>query len=94
MRLVRNGCCSGVGLLGDSPSWFRNLYISKGEAFRRLVSKNTWLKPEFDAGWMGVFVLTNNPKPMNETLTNFRQAVADSTDLQKIKAGADRVNFR
>ena len=29
---------------------------------------------------------------MNETLTNFRQAVADSTDLQeKIKAGADLV---
>jgi len=29
-------------------------------------------------------------KPMNETLTNFRQAVADSTDLQeKVKAGAD-----
>ena len=27
---------------------------------------------------------------MNETLTNFRQAVADSTDLQeKVKAGAD-----
>ncbi len=29
---------------------------------------------------------------MNETLTNFRQAVADSTDLQdKIKASADLV---
>ena len=29
---------------------------------------------------------------MNETLTNFRQAVADSTDLQeKLKAGADLV---
>tara|TARA_B100001250_G_C19180758_1_gene520875 strand:+ start:321 stop:551 length:231 start_codon:yes stop_codon:yes gene_type:complete len=29
---------------------------------------------------------------MNETLTNFRQAVSDSTDLQdKIKAGADLV---
>ena len=29
---------------------------------------------------------------MNETLTNFRQAVADSADLQeKIKAGADLV---
>ena len=29
---------------------------------------------------------------MNETLTNFRQAVADSIDLQeKIKAGADLV---
>ena len=29
---------------------------------------------------------------MNETLTNFRQAVADSTDLQeKVKAGADLV---
>ena len=31
-------------------------------------------------------------KLMNETLTNFRQAVADSTDLQeKVKAGADLV---
>ena len=29
---------------------------------------------------------------MKETLTNFRQAVADSTDLQeKVKAGADLV---
>ena len=29
---------------------------------------------------------------MNETLTNFRQAVAESTDLQeKVKAGADLV---
>jgi len=29
---------------------------------------------------------------MNETLTNFRQAVADSPDLQeKVKAGADLV---
>ena len=29
---------------------------------------------------------------MNETLTNFRQAVADSTNLQeKVKAGADLV---
>ena len=29
---------------------------------------------------------------MNETLTNFRQAVADSTDLQeKVKAGGDSV---
>ena len=29
---------------------------------------------------------------MNETLTNFRQAVADSVDLQeKVKAGADLV---
>ena len=29
---------------------------------------------------------------MNEILTNFRQAVADSTDLQeKVKAGADLV---
>ena len=32
-------------LLGDSPSWFRNLYISKGEAFANWLSKNTWLKP-------------------------------------------------
>ena len=31
-------------------------------------------------------------KPMNETLTNFRQAVADSTDLQeKVRGGADLV---
>ena len=29
---------------------------------------------------------------MNQTLTNFRQAVSDSTDLQeKVKAGADLV---
>ena len=31
-------------------------------------------------------------KTMNETLTNFRQAVADSTDLQeKVRGGADLV---
>ena len=31
---------------------------------------------------------------MNETLTNFRQAVADSTDLQeKVKAGVDLVEL-
>ena len=31
-------------------------------------------------------------KPMNETLTNFRQAVADSTDLQeKVRGGAGLV---
>ena len=31
---------------------------------------------------------------MNETLINFRQAVADSTDLQgKVKAGADLVTL-
>ena len=31
---------------------------------------------------------------MNETLTNFRQAVADSTDLQeKVKAGTDLVTL-
>ena len=31
---------------------------------------------------------------MNETLTNFRQAVADSTDLQeKVQAGADLVEL-
>ena len=31
-------------------------------------------------------------KPMNEILTKFRNAVADSTDLQeKVKAGADLV---
>ena len=42
---------------------------------------------------MGVFVPNQLPqKSMNETLTNFRQAVADSTDLQeKVKAGADLV---
>ena len=34
-------------------------------------------------------------KPMNETLTNFRQAVADNADLQeKVKAGADLVALR
>jgi len=32
-------------LLGDSPNWFRNLYISKGEAFANWLSKNAWLKP-------------------------------------------------
>ena len=32
-------------LLCDSPSWFRNLYINKGEAFADWLSKNTWLKP-------------------------------------------------
>ena len=33
-------------------------------------------------------------KPMNETLTNFRQAVADSTDLQeKVRGGADLVTL-
>jgi len=32
------------------------------------------------------------PKPMNETPTNFRKAVADSTDLQeKVKSDADLV---
>ena len=31
---------------------------------------------------------------MNQTLTNFRQAVSDSTDLQeKVKAGADLVTL-
>ena len=31
---------------------------------------------------------------MNETLTNFRQALADNTDLQeKVKAGADLVTL-
>ena len=31
---------------------------------------------------------------MNETLTNFRQAVADSTDLQeKVRGGADLVSL-
>ena len=31
---------------------------------------------------------------MNETLTNFRQAVADSTDLQeKVRGGADLVTL-
>ena len=33
-------------------------------------------------------------KPMNETLTKFRNAVSDSTDLQeKVKAGADLVTL-
>ena len=32
-------------LMGDSPSWFRNLYISKGEAFANWLSNNAWLKP-------------------------------------------------
>ena len=38
-------------------------------------------------------MLTQKPqKPMNETLTNFRKAVADSADLQeKVKGGADLV---
>ena len=38
-------------------------------------------------------MLTQKPqKSMNETLTNFRQAVADNIDLQeKVKAGADLV---
>ena len=41
---------------------------------------------------MAPFVPNQLQKPMNETLTNFRQAVADSTDLQeKVKAGADLV---
>ena len=42
---------------------------------------------------MGVFVPNQKPqKSMNETLTKFRNAVADSTDLQeKVKAGADLV---
>ena len=42
---------------------------------------------------MGVFVPNQKPqKLMNETLTKFRNAVADSTDLQeKVKAGADLV---
>jgi predicted ribosomally synthesized peptide with nif11-like leader len=37
--------------------------------------------------------LTQKPQnSMNETLTNFRQAVADNADLQeKVKAGADLV---
>jgi len=36
-------------------------------------------------------LLTNNFRT-NETLTNFRQAVADSTDLQeKVRGGADLV---
>jgi len=32
-------------LLGDSPSWFRNLYISRGESFANWLSTHTWLKP-------------------------------------------------
>ena len=40
-------------------------------------------------------MLTQKPKKsMNEILTNFRQAVAESTDLQeKVKAGADLVTL-
>jgi len=39
-------------------------------------------------------MLNKDSKPMNEKLTNFRQAVADSTDLQeKVKAGADLVTL-
>ena len=60
-RRRRNGCCWVARevygetnpqwllfrswLLGDSPRWFRNLYIRKGEAFAEWLSKNTWLKP-------------------------------------------------
>ena len=41
-----------------------------------------------------VNVNPKSPKSMNETLTNFRQAVADSADLQeKVKAGADLVEL-
>ena len=29
-------------LLGDSPIWFRNLYISRGEAFANWLSKVKW----------------------------------------------------
>ena len=32
-------------LLGDSPNWFRNLYISRGKAFANWLSNNAWLKP-------------------------------------------------
>ena len=32
-------------MLSDSPSWFRNLYISKGEAFANWLSSHNWLKP-------------------------------------------------
>ena len=39
-----------------------------------------------------VHLLQLNIIHMNETLTNFRQAVADSTDLQeKVRGGADLV---
>ena len=45
-------------------------------------------------GNIGVVAKKQFSKPMNETLTNFRQAVADSTDLQeKVKAGADLVTL-
>ena len=37
-------------------------------------------------------MLNKDSKATNETLTNFRQAVADSTDLQeKVRGGADLV---
>ena len=32
-------------MLSDSPSWFRKLYIRKGEAFAKWLSRHTWLKP-------------------------------------------------
>jgi hypothetical protein len=32
-------------MLNDSPNWFHSLYISKGAAFARWLSRNTWLKP-------------------------------------------------
>jgi type II secretory pathway pseudopilin PulG len=38
-------------LLGSSPEWFRNLYISKGRVFANWLSSNTWLKP-FVRRWM------------------------------------------
>ena len=42
----------------------------------------------------GKLRLTLDIIDMNETLTNFRQAVADSTDLQeKVRGGADLVTL-
>ena len=42
----------------------------------------------------GKLCLTLDIIDMNETLTNFRQAVADSTDLQeKVRGGADLVTL-
>ena len=32
-------------MLNDSPSWFCKLYISKGEAFAKWLSRHAWLKP-------------------------------------------------
>ena len=38
-------------LLGDAPTWFRNLYINRGESFAQWLSHNSWLKPAIRT-WM------------------------------------------